>query len=60
MDLIGNTRTNAGLRVKAKLASRKYRTGIEITKAEMRDLALRPHKFHGEWNYELEPRQTTR
>src|SRR6266850_4960685 len=57
VDLIGNTRTAAGLRVKAKLDSRKYRTGVETTKAEMRDLALRPHEFHGEWNYELQPRE---
>jgi hypothetical protein len=56
VDLIGNTSTAAGLRVKAKLDSRKYRTGVEITKAQMKDLALRPHKFHGEWNYELQPR----
>ena len=55
VDLIGNTRTEAGLRVKAKLDSRKYKPGAKITKAEMRDLALRPNKFHGEWNYELRP-----
>ena len=57
VDLIGNTRTDAGLRVKAKLDSRKYRTGIKITKSQMRDLVLRPGEFHGEWNYELQPRE---
>jgi hypothetical protein len=60
VDLIGNTRTAAGLRVKAKIDSRKYRTGVVITKAQMRDLALRPGEFHGEWNYELQPRELTR
>jgi hypothetical protein len=59
VDLIGNTRTVAGLRVKAKLDSRKYRTGVAITKAQMSDLALQPHEFHGEWNYELQPRELT-
>jgi hypothetical protein len=59
VDLIGNTRTAAGLRVKAKLDSRKYRTGIKITKSQMRDLALQRHEFHGEWNYELQPRKLT-
>ena len=54
---VGNTSTAAGLRVKAKLDSRKYRTGVEITKAQMRTLALRPHEFHGEWHYELQPRE---
>ena len=57
VDLIGNTSTAAGLRVKAKLDSRKYRTGVAITKAQMSSLALRRHKFHGEWNYELQPRE---
>jgi len=57
VELIGNTSTAAGLRVKAKLDSRKYRTGVEITKAQMSDLALHPHEFHGEWNYELQPRE---
>jgi hypothetical protein len=60
VDLIGNTRTEAGLRVKAKLDTRKYSTGVEVTKAELQKLALRPHTFHGEWNYELQPRELTR
>ena len=60
VDLIGNTRTAAGLRVKAKLDSRKYRTGVKITTSQMRDLTLRPGEFHGEWNYELRPRELAR
>ena len=57
VDLIANTTTKAGLRVKAKLDPRKYKIGRETTEAEMRALALRPNKFHGEWNYELVPRK---
>jgi hypothetical protein len=60
VDLIGNTRTAAGLRVKANLDTRRYSTGVEVSKAEMEKLALRPHTFHGEWNYELQPRNLTR
>ena len=60
VDLIGNTRTAAGLHVRAKLDSRKYRTGVAITKAQMRGLILRPHQFRGEWNYELQPRELAR
>ena len=55
--LIGHTRTAAGLRVKAKLDKRRYATGVTVTTAEMRNLALHPHTFHGDWNYELRPRQ---
>jgi len=55
--LIGHTRTAAGLRVKAKLDKRRYATGVTVSAAEMRRLALHPHPFHGDWNYELRPRQ---
>ncbi len=60
VDLIGNTRTAAGLRVNARLDSRKYKTGVVITEGQMRDLALRSDEFHGEWNYELRPRELAR
>ena len=56
VDLIGNTRTAAGLRVKAKLDKRKYPTGVAISKAEMNALSLHRNEFHGDWNYELHPR----
>lgn len=56
VDLIGHTRTTAGLRVKAKLDRRKYPTGIRITKAEMEALSLHQDEFRGEWNYALHPR----
>lgn len=58
VNLIGHTRTDAGLRVKARLDKRKYPTGAEITKTQMENLALHPHSFHGEWNYELRLRRT--
>ena len=58
VDLIGHTRTAAGLRVKAKLDKRRYPTGRIVTRAEMHDLALHPHAFHGDWNYELRPRSS--
>jgi len=56
VDLIGHTSTAAGLRVRAKLDTRRYATGVVVTHTEMRDLALHPHAFHGDWNYELRPR----
>jgi hypothetical protein len=56
VDLIGNTRTEAGLRVKARLDKRIYPTGVTVTNTEMNSLALRSNLFHGDWNYELRPR----
>jgi hypothetical protein len=58
VELIGHTTTAAGLRVKAKLDKRRYATGRVVSRREMRELALHPHAFHGDWNYELRPRQT--
>ena len=56
VDLIGNTRTDAGLRVRAELDERKYPTGVVTTNAEMDALSLHRNEFHGDWNYELCPR----
>jgi len=57
VDLIGNTRTKAGLQVKAKLDKRKYPTGVKIPKKEMEKIAIFRDEFHGEWNYEIRPRR---
>ena len=56
VDLIGNTRTDAGLRVRAALDKRKYPTAVTATNAEMDALSLNRNKLNGDWNYELHPR----
>ena len=56
VDLIGSTRTAAGLRVQAKLDEGMYPTGVVPTRAEMEALSLHREAFHGDWNYELHPR----
>jgi hypothetical protein len=59
VNLIGATTTKSGLWVKALLDTREYEPGKKITDEEMRTLQLKPHKFHGDWNYTLEPRRIT-
>ncbi len=56
VDLIGNTRTAAGLRVQAGLDTGECPTGETVTKAEMDALSLHRDEFHGDWNHELRPR----
>ncbi len=56
VELIGNTRTMAGLKVRARLDKRTYKTGIVVSKAQMAALCLTPDEERGEWNYELTPR----
>ena len=56
VDLIGHTRTDAGLRVRAELDHNTYPKGLTATNAQMQALALHRHPFHGDWNYALHPR----
>jgi len=57
VELIGNTRTVKGLRVKAKLDKRKYKKGVVITKEQLSTLSIHRNEFRGEWNYEIQPRK---
>ena len=56
VNLIGATRTRAGLKVKAILDTNKYETGVEVSKQQMAELQIRRHKKHPDWNYTLSPR----
>jgi AcrR family transcriptional regulator len=54
VNLIAATTTDTGLKVHAELDSHDYPTKLKVTKEQMRSVHLRPHDFHGEWNYTLE------
>jgi len=55
VQLIANTATNKGLRIQAELDTRTYPVGSKVTDEELARLKLKPHKFHGEWNYAILP-----
>jgi hypothetical protein len=55
VSLIASTTTRAGLIVKAALDTNEYETCIKVTDQELARLRLRPHKFHGDWNYTVSP-----
>lgn len=55
VNLIANTTTRAGLKIRAELDRGTYPTGIKITDAELASLNLKPGNFHGEWNYAVLP-----
>ena len=56
VNLIANTKTRKGLRIKSDVDPYEYSSGIEVTKQEMEQLNLIPDTFHGDWNYMLAPR----
>ena len=60
VDLISATTTRTGLTVHAEPNTETYPRGIKVTKAEMDAISpqLKPHAFHGDWNYTLRPRTT--
>jgi hypothetical protein len=49
--LIAGTTTAKGLTVTCRLDRRKYSVGRKVTDAEFARVNLRPHAFHGDWNY---------
>lgn len=55
VNLIGTTTTAKGLKVKARLDRRRYRTGVGVSQAAMHQLRLVRSDFHGDWNYVLNP-----
>ena len=55
INLIANTATAKGLRIKAELDSQTYPLGIKVTDHELAAVNLRPAPFHGEWNYRIIP-----
>jgi transposase len=54
--LIGATTTRNGLKVKARLDTSIYPTKIKVPDEDIDNVNLKPHKFHGEWNYTIAPR----
>jgi len=56
VQLIGATTTRTGLQVQCAIDDARYPAGVKVSDAEMADLKLTPHEFHGEWNYTIGPR----
>ena len=55
VNLIGQTTTNTGLRIKAALDEKTYPIKQEVSDAEMATIKITRHAFHGEWNYYISP-----
>jgi transposase len=56
VNLIGHTTTKTGLAIRSALDENRYPTGREVTAQQMERLSIKQDKFHGEWNYTLQPR----
>ncbi len=55
VSLIGSTTTKAGLRIKAGLDKNHYEKAIRVSDDELANINIKPHSFHGDWNYTIRP-----
>ena len=55
--LIAGTTTKKGLKVHAELDQAKYPAGVKVPDSDMDEIRLQRHAFHGEWNYDILPKQ---
>ena len=56
VNLIGNTKTNTGLKVMSLLDKNSYKTGIKINDNIFSTINIKGDSFRPEWNYEISPR----
>jgi transposase len=57
--LIAATQTKTGLKVKARLDTNSYPSGIKVSNADIEGVNLLPDSFHGDWNYTIFPTTAT-
>jgi transposase len=57
VNLIAATTTATGLEVQAELNEEFYQAGIKVSDQDMAQIKIRRDKFHGDWNYEIQPRE---
>ena len=55
--LIARTTTAKGLKVICRLDRRKYPIGRKVSSQEMKSLNIKRCRFHGEWNYVINPHE---
>jgi hypothetical protein len=60
VNLIGSAKIGGGKNVECVIDKRKYERGIEVSDEEFDAVNIKPHKFHGEWNYTVMPRVNKR
>jgi transposase len=58
VNLIAATSTTTGLKVHAELNTGSYQAGIKVSNQELAKIKIRRDKFHGDWNYEIQPRNS--
>jgi len=56
VSLIASTTTRTGLIVRAAIDRNRYETEVKVSDSDLSRLRIKPHTFHGDWNYTVSPR----
>jgi hypothetical protein len=56
VNLIGATKTKAGLHIQAELDGNAYEAGVKVSDEELASVQMERATFHGEWNYTIAPK----
>lgn len=56
INLIANTQMGSGRCLCVSKDPNKYAVGTKVSQAELDEVRLLPHEFHGEWNYVILPK----
>ena len=56
VNMISATKTKSGLKIKAFLDRKDYKTGIKISDKQIEELNIKRHELHPQWNYTIIPR----
>lgn len=55
VNLIANTTTQKGLKIKAKADKSQYEKGLKVDDEELEKINLTNKEFRGDWNYKISP-----
>ena len=60
VNLISNTTTDTGLKVRCVLDTKRYPKEVKVSDEQMAQIRLMPARFHGDWNYSIKPSPSKR
>ena len=52
---ISRSTIQRGIRVRSEIDQREYPAGVSVTDEQMHKITIRRHRFHGDWNYTIQP-----
>jgi Rhodopirellula transposase DDE domain len=59
VELIGNTTTQTGLKIKVIVDNRQYDIGKKVSDEDFHAINIQRNSFHGEWNYIIRPQMNS-